>query len=213
MQACGLVLVAGMLATSSSTAASWPLIAPQSGVAVVDEAPDQGVKWVLKDARGRPAYNLTCKTGDSGDEVDFDYAGFVHCRLSIPGQQGWPRTLLQPEDSTRDWEGRARFLLGDVIGECARTPDYGAARSFRLRGMALHLRVDQVEVDPRANPFFVRRFRVAYEVHADATANAPTPAPVGPEPAWFNRDSECQARALSRYPAYKGTRTSRPAPR
>jgi hypothetical protein len=195
-----LAMVAGALAAGPANASAWPRVVPQTGSAEIEQVPEHGVQWALRDANGRTAYELTCKTGDSGDGEDFDYSGFIHCRLDTPGRKAWPPSLLMPADSTRTWQGRARFMLGDVVAACGQVPDYGATRSFRLRGMQLRLTVDRLDVDPGAPPFYVRRFRLAYDVRPDATATAATPARVAPEPAWFNRKG-CQAEVLGQHRA------------
>ncbi len=203
MRMVGVALLAGLVAGAPLVAGAkaWPRVTAQSGAVVIIEQPQQGIRRVIRGKRGNVLYLLTCMTGDSGadsGDEEFDYSGFVHCRLREPKPQTWPRTLLQPNDSTRDWEGRARFFLGDVVGPCGATPDYGASRTFQLRGMRLRLAVDQVRVDARNNPFYVSRFRLSYDVRPDATATTPTPAAVAPEPPWFNTDNLCEATELAR---------------
>lgn len=203
MRTVGVALLASLVAGVPwvADAKAWPRVTAQSGAVVIIEQPQQGIRRVIRGKQGKVLYLLTCMTGDSGadsGDEEFDYSGFIHCRLREPKPQTWPRTLLQPNDSTRDWEGRARFLLGEVVGPCGATPDYGASRTFHLRGMRLHLAVDQVRVDARNKPFYVSRFRLSYDVRPDATATTPTPAPVAPEPSWFNRDNLCEATELAR---------------
>lgn len=198
MRTLGFVVLASWVASLSTAAEAkaWPQVTAQSGIVVLNERAGQGIKRLIRGNQGNVLYVLTCKTGDSGDEDEFNYSGFVHCRLHEPKPQSWPLTLLQPSNSMKDYEGRARFFLGEVVGPCGSTPDYGASRTFRLRGMKLQLSVDQVKIDAKSEPFHVSQFRLKYDVRPDAMATTPTPAPVAPEPPWFNRDNLCEALEL-----------------
>jgi hypothetical protein len=47
--------------------------------------------------------------------------------------------LTEDAHQSRDWESRGRFFAAELQGPCARIPEFGATRSFELRGMDLTL--------------------------------------------------------------------------
>ena len=100
------------------------------------------VRLTVKSRNGNPLYELQCHSAGYTGDPEFDYSGDFECRLSSVGGQNEYSTLLT-EDShqSRDWESRGRFFASDLRGACALIREFGATRTFRLRGMVLTLQI------------------------------------------------------------------------
>jgi len=78
-------------------------------------------------------------------DPDFDYSGDFECRLSsIPNRDTYSTLFTEDAHQSRDWESRGRFFAASIRGACARIPEFGTHRTFRLRGMRVGLQI----VDP-----------------------------------------------------------------
>jgi len=111
----------------------------------VPDVAKANVSVEIKSAEGTSLYKLQCHSAGYPGDPDFDYSGDFECRLSSVGNRDTYSTLLTEDPhQRRDWESRGRFFADNLRGECARIPEFGAARDFRLRGMKVTLRV----IDP-----------------------------------------------------------------
>lgn len=123
-------------------AQSYPTIAPLRRAFMVPDVPNANVSLDIESLAGVPQYHLQCHSAGYTGDPDFDYSGDFECRLSLLREPNSYSTLLT-EDArqSRDWESRGRFFAADLKGACARIPQFGATRSFELRGMDLTLGV------------------------------------------------------------------------
>lgn len=88
-----------------------------------------------------PAYVLQCHSGYF-DDLHFSYSGDFECRLGLAdGQDTYSTLLTEDIHQQKDWESRGRFFAVDLKEPCASIPNFGATRSFELRGMHLTLHV------------------------------------------------------------------------
>jgi hypothetical protein len=96
----------------------------------------------LESNEGKNLYTLQCHSAGYMGDPDFEYSGDLECRLSLSDHHETYSTLLTEDlQQSRDWESRGRFFAANLRGACARIPEFGAVRSFRLRGMKLTLRI------------------------------------------------------------------------
>lgn len=174
------------------TVVHWPHVSPSMGVVKVVPEEGTGIEIDITDDHGQTAYKLSCRSGESEDD-DFNYSGLFHCRLvahDIPDEL--PSLLLDEAQATSDWQGRARFLLNDVIGSCGDVADWGSVRTFRLRGMQITLAVRDVTLSGIRGDFSVRSFQFEYEIQPDSTAHTSiAQKSLEPEPKWFASSTHC----------------------
>ena len=123
-------------------ARSFPAVKPLQRTFVVADVGEAKVSVDINSTSGAPLYHLQCHSAGYKGDPDFDYSGDFECRLSLVGQPNSYSTLLTEDaHQTRDWESRGRFFAADLRGTCARVPEFGATRSFKLRGMDLSLEI------------------------------------------------------------------------
>jgi hypothetical protein len=67
------------------------------------------------------------------------------CTLAI-GDKATEGSLLS-EDESAAWFSRGQFRREELVGDCAKYPEFGARRSFRLRGFRLTLEAQNVVAD------------------------------------------------------------------
>ncbi|MBB3225414.1 hypothetical protein FHW69_000004 [Luteibacter sp. Sphag1AF] len=168
----------------------WPVIREESGSISFDKPSEADFVKDVRSLDGRPLYELRCRSGDLDDVGDFNYSGLLQCRLSeINAPRETPRSLLfEDREATSDWDGRGRFMLNDVIGTCGRYPDFGDTRIYRVRGMQLTLRIEDVRLRKSQNgEVSPTSFVFSYAVKSDRQAvGALTERPVTKEPTWFS---------------------------
>jgi len=152
-------------------AQSYPAISPLRRMFDVPNVTEANVVLLVRTPQGTPVYELQCHSAGYTGDPDFDYSGDFECRLISVGRRGVYSTLLTEDaNQSRDWESRGRFFAAQLRGACARVPEFGAARDFRLRGMNLTLRV--------TDPMFtksgrLRSLRLTVIVRPDAAAQRP----------------------------------------
>lgn len=101
---------------------------------------------------GKLLYDIKCYPGGYSGDKDFDYSGFIDCRLISKYSEEKVSTLFaDSEDQTSDWENRGRFLPGHLYPGCAEYPDWGAKRTFLLRGMKITLELKNIRFDDATN--------------------------------------------------------------
>ncbi len=157
-------LLAGMCANAES----YPAPAPIKRIFDVSDVSKANVSLHIKGRDGRDLYTLQCHSAGYEEDSSFDYSGDFECRLSLSGGRNIYSTLLTEDlNQSRDWESRGRFFAANLKGECARVPEFGDIRNFRLRGMRLTLRI----LDPvfRANKLY--SLKVAVSVFPDPNAH------------------------------------------
>lgn len=123
-------------------AQSYPAVSPLHRTFDVPDASKANVVLFIKSPAGKPLYKLQCHSAGYTGDPAFDYSGDFECRLSSVYRRDVYSTLLTEDvNQSRDWESRGRFFTAQLRGACARVPEFGADRNFKLRGMGLNLRV------------------------------------------------------------------------
>lgn len=176
----------------------WPEIAPVSGEVTFQDPENAVLAVTITDRQQNPLYSLTCQSGGAPEDRSFYYSGLFHCRLVALHPDAYVYTyvsslLAEEMPQTADWEGRSRFLLNDVVGQCANTPDWGAERTFLLRRMRIQVGLRNVHLVGNTQGFVVAPYSVTYSVVPEANAETSIArASSVPEPAWFNRPANTE---------------------
>lgn len=134
-------------ASSALTAQLYPRVGPVRRTFAIPDVSKADVALLIRSPEGKPIYKLQCHPAGYEGDADFDYSGDFECRLSSVGHRDQYSTLLTEDaNQSRDWESRGRFFAAQLRGACARVPDFGADRGFKLRGMDLTLRIANVKL-------------------------------------------------------------------
>jgi len=127
-----------------AAAQSYPAVKPLQQTFDVPDVGKANVVVEIRSTDGTPLYKLQCHSAGFIGDPDFDYSGDFECRLNSIGHRDTYSTLLtEDSDQSRDWESRGRFFAADLRNSCARIPQFGADRSFELRGMNLVLQITE----------------------------------------------------------------------
>lgn len=147
-------LAAVLLLAELASAANWPRILPFEHLYNFGRPQDMYLNLPIRAANGKLAYILSCASpenphapaGNAAHRRQFE------CRLSLPDARTAADSQLLTGDSgsDREWTNRAGFSWNQVTGECARYPDYGIQRIFRLRNMRLIITLSSVRLLPNA---------------------------------------------------------------
>jgi hypothetical protein len=125
-----------------SPAQSYPVVKAFQRMFDVSDVSKANVVLNIRSVQGSPVYKLQCHSAGFTGDPDFDYSGDFECRLSaIDGRDGYSTLLTEDSEQSRDWESRGRFFGVDLRDPCAGIPQFGATRSFELRGMDLTLQI------------------------------------------------------------------------
>jgi len=124
----------------------YPAVAPLQRAFDVPDVRKADVSFEINSPKGEPLYKLQCHSASyNPDPGAFEYSGDFECQLgsNSPAVPDWGYSTLLTEDAhqSRDWESRGRFFAAELQGACARIPEFGTTRSFRLRGVRLTLEV------------------------------------------------------------------------
>lgn len=146
---CVAFLVSSALGLAGSCplwARSYPVVAPLQRTFFVPNVAKANVSLDIESGRGVPLYNLQCHSAEYIGDDDFAYSGDFECRLiPVPPSYAYSTLLTEDLHQSKDWESRGRFFAADLQGACARIPQFGATRSFKLRGMDLTLAIRDQE--------------------------------------------------------------------
>jgi len=132
----------------------------------------------LVDVHGQTQYNLICIGGSEkyldqlSDSSGINYVGPFSCRLVERKRDPIKsENSLLSEDESAYWFSRGQIHnFSELAGTCAKYPEYGALRHFRLRGFELTLSFEDIEVDKKGDPAY---FTLAVSVRPDATITSP----------------------------------------
>ena len=155
----------------------WPAVVAQRDSLVVNKEPRHAT-WTFRDAHGNGLYRLTCVTFGYQGDPDFEYSGDFECRLTSLVLSPYSTLLTDNPHQSRDWESRGRFLADELVGSCARYPEYGAVRHFRLRAMRITLSLTDIVFDKSpgvrsaSGLIGLSSFRFAFSVVPDSTAHS-----------------------------------------
>lgn len=142
---------AGPVSTPKEAKPFWPVVNPLSRSIHFVDHQNIGAKVAITGTGGKPLYLLQCYLNayDHGDDPGFNYSGNFECRLTcLYSEQSYSTLLTDEIQQTADWESRGRFLFEELAGDCAKYPEYGMVRHFRLRGMRLTLAIKNFNVEP-----------------------------------------------------------------
>jgi hypothetical protein len=133
-----------LLTCSVAGASQFPAVKPMELTVAIRTTSKATRSWTIYSAKGVPLYLLQCHSGYF-DDVHFSYTGDFECRLGLAdGLDTYSSLLTEDIHQQKDWESRGRFFAANLKEPCASIPQFGATRSFELRGMRLELQV----VDP-----------------------------------------------------------------
>ena len=145
--------------------ADWPRMAEHDAVFPVD----LGAKWIefripLRDAAGKAVHEIVCRGGNDPRVVDAynertkeNVAGALQCQPTFPLEDASPLS-----------QTRMQFWHLDLVGACAKYPEFGRVRNFRVQGMRVTLEARNVLVDKRGKP---RKFDLRVSVRRDPGAD------------------------------------------
>ena len=163
----GLALTTAL--SAQAAAHKWPQIKPTSGRFSVDLNADRiEFDLPLRDQTGRERYHFACKGGK--EPLAIPHQNWVlplMCTL-WEGTEAREETLLS-EDDDPAWFSRAQYRSEELVGSCAKYPEFGLHRSFRLRGFRLVLDAEDVVVDAGGEP---TSFVLAVSVTPDPSARS-----------------------------------------
>ena len=142
-------------------ASGWPEMAEFSAkVGIETSARSIFLEIPLIDLHGQTQYHFICIGGSEkyldqlGDNSNINYVRPLACRL-VDGTTDPVKSeeSLLSEDDSAYWFSRGQIhQFSELTGSCAKYPEYGALRHFRLRGFDLTLVFGDVEVDKAGNP-------------------------------------------------------------
>ncbi|HVA72803.1 MAG TPA: hypothetical protein VNF02_06780 [Candidatus Limnocylindrales bacterium] len=183
---------------AGSKSHNWPLIKPLSWSGDIDLlGPPTLVP--IRSTSGVILYRLYCSSYLGPLEPEWlvhgdNYGGDFECLLTDakPGTYAERATLLNydPADPTPYHFNLGSFTWEELLGKCWNNPEWGADRTFYLRGMRLHIRVLDAQVEMyyrdtglgKTHPI-IRRVTVNITAQPDKNANTELARPpTQPEP-------------------------------
>ena len=184
-----------MSACSPSLYASqWPTVRPlhakRSFINPGKDHADTPFLAFIRDTRGVPLYRLECHNGNYDDESEMNFSGEFQCALfAVRGKVLTSGDLLAANtknELSTDWWNRGRMLSRQLRGKCLAYPEYSTDRHFRLRGMLITMRFEDIRwgsgKDQQGNPQLAK-FTFALDVVLDKAAQSSrAELPAGPKP-------------------------------
>lgn len=144
-----IICLLGITAYDVGKSPTWPLIEPLSWSGNVDLlGPPTLIS--IHSANGATTYRLYCSSWLASPEPQWltagdSYGGEFECLLTDarPGTPAPRATLLNydPKDSSPYHFNEGSFHWNELLGKCWNNPEWGADRTFYLRGMRLRIRV------------------------------------------------------------------------
>lgn len=170
MRAASLILVSTLwtAVTAQSVERTWPEIAAVSAQFKVDFSAERIViDLPIRDRTGRERYHFACRGGRESylDSLRGNWVGPLMCTLA-EGSEAREESLLAEDDSPA-WFSRGQFQRAELTGACAKYPEFGRHRSFRLRRLRVNLDSEDVAVDATG---LVSAFVLKVSVSPDATS-------------------------------------------
>ncbi|HSM84809.1 MAG TPA: hypothetical protein VLT16_01600 [Candidatus Limnocylindrales bacterium] len=169
------------------SSAKWPAIRPFHKSYWFHTPQDMYVHDFIRDASGARIYEIECSTPFTAQVKDsvFSWSGQFECRIGIPGARNLPESqlLVENHNADREWMSRGRFFANQLTGRCASYPEYGRARHFYLRRMAVTLLLSDIGLrqtgkDPSKDfKYDLRSFRLDIDVRPDNGAQRSVAGP------------------------------------
>jgi len=160
-----------LVLVSLQTSVAWPNVKPLTTSFHVDLGSEKiTIDLPITDQGGRVLYHFGCRGGSNAylDSLPENWVGPLMCTLA-PGSQTSEPSLLSEDDSAA-WFSRGQFRPEELVGDCARYPEFGVRRSFRLRGFRLNLEAQDVVPDSKG---LAESFTLAISLVGDPGARAP----------------------------------------
>jgi hypothetical protein len=160
--------VIALLVVSWQIPVVWPTLTPTSRTFPVDLYAERiTIDQPLTDRAGRVVYHFACRGGTERylDALPGNWVGPLMCTLA-EGDLASDESLLSEDDSPA-WFSRGQFRAAQLSGACARYPEYGLLRTFRLRGFRLTLEARDVLLDSRG---VARAFNLSFSLVDDPAA-------------------------------------------
>ena len=131
---------------AKATVQEWPTVMAQKQHVIVSNNTTKAAAFFIFGMDGIPKYLIECHDYEYQGDTAFDYSGDFECRLtSLYSKETYSTLFTDDPNQSRDWQSRARFLLGDLFGSCASDNAYGPVRHFRLRGMQISLAMTNIK--------------------------------------------------------------------
>ncbi len=165
-----LLTVVLALMSFQSRGAVWPNVRPFAMSFPVDLTSERiAIDIPITDQAGGVVYYFACRGGGDAylDSLSANWVGPLMCTLAI-GDKASEESLLSEDDSAA-WFSRGQFRREELVGDCAKYPEFGVRRSFRLRGFRLNLDAQNVLVDGSG---LTRSFTLAVSLVRDPGAVA-----------------------------------------
>ena len=138
------------LISLQAASATWPNVNSLTTSFRVDLSSEKIVIDVpITDQAGRVRYHFACRGGSDAylDSLPENWVGPLMCTLA-EGDQAREESLLSEDDSAA-WFSRGQFKPEELVDDCAKYPEFGVHRSFRLRGFRLSLEAQNVVIDSK----------------------------------------------------------------
>ncbi len=146
----------------------WPVVKPVEKDFLIGDEGDQYLHFDVLGKDGRVLYQFECATPSAygSRDLHFDYTGDFECRIWSSEDTRYP-TLFDDDPNERDaWHSRARFFAYELYGPCAEYPEFGRARHFHLRGMAIDLTLKAIKFSPEMQTKNLsRRHLASFHLH------------------------------------------------
>jgi hypothetical protein len=160
----------------------WPAFQPLHeartfvGLASGSDAP---VLLFIKNAAGVSIYRLVCHSGNYDGDTEYNFSGTFQCALfAVRGDKATSGNLLAAntkDEQSTDWWNRGRMKAAELRGECLAYPEYSTVRHFKLRGMLITFRFDNVEWSTTSNQqhdSVISKFTFSLDVVPDNSAHS-----------------------------------------
>jgi hypothetical protein len=190
--ACAVVVAIGSI-SSHAQAKGWPQVQAVHVVRAISAPPDDmdtPFLVYIQDLQGTPVYKFECHSGNYPDDDEYDFSGDFQCVLFAyrDGKvASWNLLAASTKDElSTDWWNRGRMLSRQLRGKCLAYPEYSTERHFRLRGMLITVRFEDIAwgsgEDQQGNPQLAK-FTLTLDVVPDKAAQGSrAELPTGPRP-------------------------------
>ena len=145
------------------------------------------VDLTIQEVGGRKLYRLHCRPDsyEPGDPGPF--TGEFDCHLhSLYSDDPYESLLIEdPLDSVEIHSSRGAFLASELEGACGKLADWGAIRTFRVRGMRIRLEISDLRIGKShgegiSTSFDSFRFAVGVQPDPSALSAIAEPSPYAP---------------------------------
>jgi hypothetical protein len=170
-----------LVAALAQAAAVWPQVRPLTRSFPVDlRARVVSLDLPILSEDGSQAYLFWCEGGTDfaglnalAERHRFNSVAPLMCVLNEGTQRDEGSLLAEGDEAP--WFTRAMFRPEQLVGACGAYPEFGAHRTFRLRGLLLTLTAARLQSDRNG----LRSFTLTVNAYVDATAGTSHAEPSG----------------------------------